>query len=154
MKSGDEMNWWSIIKQKSNLLQIIEESMSLFKNDPKWQKYDSFYPNDAKILHDLIINDDNWEETIDNKYEALGLVITLIGNEAIKGRTFPPNFQENIYFTQREIESIKEIGKKNRSGRPSAISPKNLFLPGDRGVSRVDYDQNPRAMLDAIDNEY
>tara|TARA_R110000751_G_C13739377_1_gene477294 strand:+ start:499 stop:879 length:381 start_codon:yes stop_codon:yes gene_type:complete len=108
------MNWWSIIKQKPDLLQIIEESMSLFKNNPKWQKYDSFYPNDAKILHGLIINDDNWQQAVDNKYEGLGPVLKLIGKAAIKGRAFPPNFQENIYFTPKEIQSIKIIDRDER----------------------------------------
>tara|TARA_R110002020_G_scaffold120910_8_gene275296 strand:+ start:2599 stop:2979 length:381 start_codon:yes stop_codon:yes gene_type:complete len=108
------MNWFKMIKQKSDLLQIIEESMSLFKNNPKWQKYDSFYPNDAKILHDLITNDNNWQQAVDNKYGALGPVLKLIGESAIEGRAIPPNFQENIYFTPQEIENIKGIDRNER----------------------------------------
>ena len=142
------MNWFKMIKQKPDLLQIIEESMSLFKNNPKWQKYDSFYPNDAKILHDLIINDNNWHQVVDNKYGALGPVLKLIGESAIEGRAIPPNFQENIYFTPQEIENIKEIGRENRSRyNRYALEPKRLYLPGDEGVSRIDYDQNPRKVL-------
>jgi len=117
------MNWWNIIKQKSNLLQVIEESMTMFKNNPKWQKYDSFYPNDAKILHDLIINDNNWQQTIDNKYEALGPILKLIGKTAIKGRAFPPDFRENTYFTPTEIKNIKTMDRRKGPRLSGQFSP-------------------------------
>jgi predicted AlkP superfamily phosphohydrolase/phosphomutase len=80
------MSWFNILKQKTPFLEILEETVALYPNE--------LYQNDAKILHDLILQGDNWKQTIENKYEDKAPLLISIGEGVIAGKHLD-QYEEN-----------------------------------------------------------